>query len=256
VGNDALRILLKALLALRYRIRVRGLRQVRARGRRGILFLPNHPALIDPIILVTYLQKDFRACPLAEPGPIDRFFIRWLARRSGVIPIPALSTEGTGVRRQVRRAIDACAGALRAGQNVIVYPAGRLQRHRFERLGANSGVERILRAAPGARVVLVRTTGLWGSGFSRARGGEPDIARVLRRGLAHLAASGVVFAPRREVTVTFHEPHDLPRRGLRAALNRAIEQFHNADAPPATYVPYSLWEPSGRRALPDPPGAA
>jgi len=254
MGNDALRILLKALLALRYRIRIRGLRHVRARGRRGILFLPNHPALIDPILLVTYLQQDFRARPLAEPGPIDLFFIRWLARRSGVVQIPALSKEGAGVRRQVRQAIDACAAALRAGQNVIVYPAGRLQTARRERLGRNSGVERILRAAPGARVVLVRTTGLWGSGFSWARGGEPDIGGVLRRGLSGLAASGVVFAPRREVTVTFHEPPDLPRRGPRAALNRAIEQFHNADAPPATYVPYSLWEPAGTRTLPDPPG--
>ena len=50
-----------AAVHLRYRIRVKGLDEVVARyGRKGILFLPNHPALIDPVILNTVLWGRFK----------------------------------------------------------------------------------------------------------------------------------------------------------------------------------------------------
>ena len=43
------------LLRLRYRIQVSGVAEVAAKGRTGILFLPNHPGLIDPVILMSHL---------------------------------------------------------------------------------------------------------------------------------------------------------------------------------------------------------
>ena len=50
-----------AAVHLRCRIRVKGLDEVVARyGRKGILFLPNHPALIDPVILNTVLWGKFK----------------------------------------------------------------------------------------------------------------------------------------------------------------------------------------------------
>ena len=55
-----------AAVHLRYRIRVKGLDEVVARyGRKGILFLPNHPALIDPVILNTVLWGRFKPRSLA-----------------------------------------------------------------------------------------------------------------------------------------------------------------------------------------------
>jgi 1-acyl-sn-glycerol-3-phosphate acyltransferase len=47
-----LRAIVQGILALRYRIRVQGVSAVVQRGRRGILFLPNHPAMIDPVIVM------------------------------------------------------------------------------------------------------------------------------------------------------------------------------------------------------------
>jgi 1-acyl-sn-glycerol-3-phosphate acyltransferase len=43
--------LLRPLLSLRYRIEVTGLDEIRRRGCTGILFLPNHAALVDPVII-------------------------------------------------------------------------------------------------------------------------------------------------------------------------------------------------------------
>ena len=51
--NPAMTILLplfRMLIALRYRVEVTGLDEIAPASGQGILFLPNHPALIDPVI--------------------------------------------------------------------------------------------------------------------------------------------------------------------------------------------------------------
>jgi len=247
-----LRNLVKMLLWLRYRVRLCGLGAVIRRGRSGILFLPNHPALIDPIILVTYLHQHFRARVLADQDQIDRFLVRWLARRAGVIPIPDLRRYGPPAAAQISMALDECAECLRRGQNVILYPAGHLYRSRYENLRGNSAVEYVLRKAPQARVVLVRTRGLWGSAFSLASGSIPDVGGVLRRGALRLLANLIFFSPRRKVTIELLEPVDFPRQAERTALNAYLERYYNADAPPNTYIGYGWWEAGGPRVLPEP----
>ena len=149
--DDLLRNFGKFCLWLRYRIRVRGLNKVAARGRRGILFLPNHPALIDPIMLMCMLHHPFRARALADPEQLDRFFVRWAGRRGRVIPILDMAKHGFAARGQVETAIARCVEALRAGDNLLLYPSGHICRRRTEELRGNSAVERILREVPDAR---------------------------------------------------------------------------------------------------------
>jgi len=248
-------LVVRLLLWLRYRVRVEGLSDaVAAAGRRGVLLLPNHPALIDPIILLSRLWGRFRVRALGDRDQIDRFLIRRVAPWLGVVPIPDLSAEGSGeAARKVREALDACVAALRAGDNLLLYPAGHTYRSCLEDLGGTSAVERILHAIPDVPVVLIRTRGLWGSAFSWAGGRRPEVGKILRRGLRMLLAHAVFFAPRRRVTVELHVPADLPRRAGRAELNRTLEAFYNADAEPNTFVPYSIWDRAGTRTLPEPP---
>lgn len=250
--DPCIRAFAKLALSLRYRIRTEGLDRIAAGGTRGVLFLPNHPALIDPIILGTVLHKTFRARFLADRDQIDRFFIRWLARRINVVPMPDPAKVGSAARAEVADALAAVIDALAAGDNVVLYPSGHLAHGRRESLGGNSAVELILRRLPAVRVVLVRTRGLWGSLFGYAHGGPPTVTPVFAKGLPALLASGLLAAPKREVRIEFHEPADLPRSAGRAEVNRYLEDFYNADAPPATTVPYSLWDPPGIRVLAEP----
>ena len=76
--NFLLSLWVKSLLWLRYRVSVRGAREIAAGGRRGILFLSNHTALIDPIILAAHLHKRFHPKFLADRDQIDRPVVRWL----------------------------------------------------------------------------------------------------------------------------------------------------------------------------------
>ena len=244
--------LARALLRLRYRIRVTGLDAVVARGTRGVLFLPNHPALIDPAIVMTELHRRFQPRPLADRDQIDRPVVRSLAKLVRVIPMLDPAVYGARGQADVERAIAVCIEALNQGDNLILYPAGRIMRQRETDLAGNSAVETILREAPGIRVVLVRTTGLWGSGFGRASGHAPRLGALARRATGAILANGIFFGPRRPVSIEFAEPADLPRQADRSTLNRALETFYNREAPPATYVPYTWWEAGGSRELPEP----
>lgn len=246
-----LRTITKWLLSLRYRVSISGLEAVAAKGKKAILFLPNHPALIDPIILCCYLRTPFAPRALADKDQVDRFLIRWLARRTGVRILPSMTKYGSTVRSEVEKVLDESIEDLRRGENLLLWPGGRAYRSYLEDLGGNSAVERILQRCPDVRVVLVRIRGLWGSLFSWASGRKPEVAKTLRKGSLSLLAGGIFFAPRRRVTIEFYEPPNLPRTADRNTLNRFLEAYYNTDAQHNTYVPYTIWEKGGPVTLPE-----
>lgn len=245
-------LLTRRILAVRYRVTLEGAADVRRRGNRGILFLPNHPALIDPVILTVWLHGTFAVRPLAATDQVDKPIIGSLANLIGTLRIPTLSQFEGDNAGDVRHSLQLCIEALQRGENVMLYPAGRLMRERSEALGAVSGAHFIVSQLPAARVVLIRTSGLWGSSFSWATGKPPRLRRGLLARLGDLVASGVFFAPKRDVRVELSEPDDLPRRAERLEFNAFLDRFYNRAAPPALYVPYSFWEKGGPRELPEP----
>ncbi len=244
--------LARGLLRLRYRVDVCGADAVRPADATGILLLPNHDALIDPVLMVSTLYGQFRPRTLADEHQIDRPVIAWLCRRFGVISLPNLERRGVGAADGMRVALDRVIAALRQGENVLLYPAGGIKRTGQEQIGAKSAVANILQALPEVRLVLVRQNGLWGSSFSWARGTEPRLARALLNGLKTILLSGVWFVPKRRVRYDVVEPDDFPRRAGRLEMNAWLEAFYNRDLWPNTHVPYSFWDRQGERVLPEP----
>lgn len=239
----------RTLLSLRYRVRLTGqdelraaVDEARARGR-GILLLPNHPSFMDPAILCAWLAP-LAPRPLADRHQIDRFWLRPLTALLRAIPLPDLRRDGSAARKEVETALDACATALRRGENILLFPAGSLSRDGRTRLGGNSGVHRLLRAVPDCQPVIVRLQGLWGSSFSRADG-SADLGRALRRGFLALLRHGFVFLPRREVRLDFVRPTDLPpvEAGV-AALNARLEAIYAEDGDILRRTPLSRRQPA------------
>ena len=241
----------RAILSLRYRVRVDGLAAVKQRGTHGILFLPNHPALIDPVIVIAQLHGRCAIRPVALEDQVDQPALRLLANLLGVIRVPVLSEVDEGNVKAVQRSIDLCIEGLQRGENVLLYPAGRLMRHRLETLGGVSAAHHVISKLPDVRVVLVRTTGLWGSCFGWASGKPPRLEAGLVGHLKQILSSGVFFVPKRSVRLELVEPSDLPRHAERLPFNAYLDDFYNQAAPPALYVPYSIWERGGRRGMPE-----
>lgn len=249
--GSLLTALARFCLSLRYRVTFSGLEDIPKDGK-GALFLPNHPALIDPVILLSSLHPRFQVRTLADKDRVSGRLMGWIADRLGVAPIPDPAVHGEAATEEIQRVIHGCSEGLEKGEQWMLYPAGRIYRSRMEDLGGNSAVESILARCPETRVVLVRTSGLWGSAFSRASGSAPDVKRVMLGGMRDLLLNFLFFGPRREVHVYLEVAKDLPVREGRAALNRALEAFYNSDPPRALYVPRTLWECGGSCEMPEP----
>ncbi|MBU0961916.1 MAG: AMP-binding protein, partial [Proteobacteria bacterium] len=249
--NTLLHLLMRFLLNLRYRVEVKGLDAVLSKGTDSILFLPNHPALIDPVIVMSRLYKNFSPRPLADESQVDRTFVRPMMKMLRAVVIPDLSKSGKEGRLAVIDGVQGIIDGLEQGDNILLYPAGRLYRSRHESLGANSSVDLILKRVPKVRVVLLRTTGLWGSSFSRANG-IPSLLNKRRLYIRALLTAGFFFLPKRKVTIEVVEPDSFPRNFDKLQINRYLEEFYNGVPQFNSVVPYYWWQGSQARQLPEP----
>jgi long-chain-fatty-acid--[acyl-carrier-protein] ligase len=206
-----------------------------------VLFLPNHPGYIDPMIVLTLLWPKFRARPLLWEGMFLNPFLYVFLGLIRAVRIPDLRQASDSARQKTEQAIAEVMAGLRRGENFIVWPAGHAERDGSERLGGARAAADILRAIPDATVVLVRTRGIWGSSFSYAyTGRSPPLGKRLLQGLGWLMANVLIFMPRRSVQMTFER---MDRKQLpelrRETLNPWLEKWYNQDGPETpTFVPY------------------
>ncbi|MEA2012664.1 MAG: AMP-binding protein [Verrucomicrobiota bacterium] len=250
--NRLLSFFVRILLCFRYKVELKGLSKIENDKNSGILFLPNHPALIDPVIMTSLLHTRFKVRPLADEEQVDRPFIRWIAKRLNIITIPDFGKKGNMKGGGIDSTIKQITDALKNGENILLYPAGHIYRDRFENLGGNSAVEAIFNDFPETRVVLVKTEGLWGSSFGYGPGETPDLGKSLKNGILGIFFSFIFFVPKRKVTITFTEPDDIPKEADKMDINRYLEAYYNENAPKNTYIPYSIWQGNKPEVRPEP----
>lgn len=233
---DVLRNLLwyvaRFLLWLRYRIRVHGAETVRSLEG-PILVLPNHPAFIDPPIMLIMMYPLFHPRPLLFEGNFRNPLFYPLLPLLDAIRVPDLDQTSAEARQRTSEAIENVKEALRKKQNVIMWPSGRLQRTGLERLGAARTLSEVLHDVPEAKIVLARTSGLWGSRFSYGFDGKsPPFFKRLLKGALMILANLIFFAPRRNVDITLEYMDRSRLPGLeREVLNPFLEDWYNEGGP-------------------------
>jgi long-chain-fatty-acid--[acyl-carrier-protein] ligase len=232
-------LILRLILPCRYRVRLVGLNEV-LRKPGPYLILPNHPAYSDPPNLLAHLWPTFRMRPVL----LDSIFrhpllapFRWAFHG---IAIPDFQRPTPADRERIEAAKAEIIAALQRGENVILWPSGRLSRDGREWIGGARLAADVLAAVPQVTVVLVRTRGLWGSMFSWANGQPRLFAAMLKAFLLWLA-NLLILAPRRQVTVTLEAflPQERPEP-VRERFNPWLQAWYNADVPreEPTFVPY------------------
>jgi long-chain-fatty-acid--[acyl-carrier-protein] ligase len=249
-----LRYLLWALtrlfVSLRYRVRVHGLNQVR--GLKGpVLVLPNHPGLVDPLLVLGAVWPSLKPRPMVYEGNFNNPFLRLLMKLLNAVRVPDLDQASAKARSRARQAVEVVITGLRSGDNYILWPSGRIQHNGEERLGGARALADILQAVPEAQIVLVRTRGLWGSMFSYAQTDEhPNLIGRYAAGVGWLLANLLVFMPRRTVDITVEriDRGRLPEL-RRETLNPWFEAWYNENDGPEkpTYIRYHF--AFGRRSF-------
>ena len=229
------------LLRLRYRVTVEGAEGLSAlKG--PTLVLPNHPAYIDPPLVLSHLRLGKALRPLVFSGIYRLIPLRPLMAMVDAFEVPDLSAQSRDAQAKTLEMIDAVVARIGRGDSFLIYPSGRLQRGNAEVVGSARAVHELLWRCPDLNVVLVRTRGLWGSSFGcAATGAPPSLVPTMLRNLGWALAALLVFLPRRKVTIHVEV---LPKRTLpkasREQTNAFLEGWYNVDGPqqPA-FVRYS-----------------
>lgn len=235
------------ILSFRYSVKLSGAEQLRSlRG--PTVVLPNHPAYIDPPLVSSHIRLHKPLRPLVFSGTFRLPFVRPLMGMVDAFEVPDLSAHSRDAQAKTREMIDAVVNRLEAGDCLLIYPSGRLQRGNREVVGAARAVYEVLSRSPQVNVVLLRTRGVWGSMYSCAKAGvPPNLGQCVRASIGWVLASLFFFLPRRQVTMQVEvvDRASLPL-GTREQFNAYLEDWYNADGGQAPkFVRYNaLFGPS------------
>lgn len=251
---------LRCALWFRYRVTIKGLDKINPEVLNkagGVLFLPNHPTVfVDPTLVALAIWKKYPIRPVIVEYMFYTPIIHTIMRFMDALPIPNFIASSNSLKKKkADQVMEAIISDLKRKQNFLIYPAGKVKHRAREVIGA-SGVHRIIQEVPEANIVLVRTTGLWGSRFSRAltagRPAEPMFETIFW-GIKRVFKNLLFFTPRREVTLEFVPAGpDFPYQGSRLEVNRYLEKWYNRpdgilphkgkEPGESLYlVPYSMW---------------
>ena len=244
--------LVRLLVSLRYRIVIKGQENLTAQNLSrpgGILFLPNHPAEIDPVLLMMLLWRKFRLRPLVAEHFFYLKFVRFFLSLINALPLPSMDIIASRWRgKKIEKLFQTILERLKARDNFLIYPAGRLKLTGLELLGGASFIHNLVQACPEVNIVLIRTTGLWGSSFSRAlTGSVPPLGATFFEGFKILLKNGLFFTPLRTVTIEIEpNPPDFPCQASRIEFNKYLERWYNRypeeSSEPLTLVSYAFWK--------------
>ncbi|MGN0846235.1 MAG: MFS transporter [Kiritimatiellia bacterium] len=220
----------------RYAVDARGLEAFRP----GVtyLVLPNHPAMVDPMLVTAELWRT-PVKPLVDELFLDRGGVSGLALRTlGAVRVPDLRKNRSEAGAKIARGLTGVVtDALAAGHSVIFYPSGHIWTEPREEIGTRQLAYNVCKELPpNVRVVCVRTEGLWGSIWSRkGRSASPSFGPTLLKSTLLWLVVLVTFR-RRKVTMTFEDMTDRVREWAgtspRLAFNRRLETWYNRlDAP-------------------------
>ncbi len=224
---------IRILFRVRYRVKVvgeKGLNRKKFHDKAGILFLPNHPALVDPIFLFTILWPKFQLRPLVIEYIYRQNFIGLFMKITRALSVPDLDTSMNELKvMKTEKALDEIVHGLQTGENYLLYPAGKLKGSNKEILGGASATHTILQKVSNVNVMLIRVSGLWGSSFSKAYTHKsPDFNTVFIRNIKNLFKGLIFFLPKRRVLIELElAGKDFPREGSRLEVNRYLENWYN-----------------------------
>ena len=183
-----IRFLTWLLINALYRIRASGLENVPREG--PAILVCNHVSYVDALVIGGTIYRPVRFVMYYRIFEIP--LLRFLFSTAKAIPIaPARENEAL-----LEEAFDRIDAELADGNLVCIFPEGSITRD-GEVQEFRSGIERIIERRP-VPVIPMGLGGLWGSWFSRSRGGVPQ--RLPRRLFARVTLRAGRPVPPSEVT--------------------------------------------------------
>jgi len=218
----------RLILGLRYQVTLEGEELIKKYKDTSILFLANHPATIDPVIVLSYLEPYAELQPMAAQKFFKNRFIYYFLKKLKALPVPEFESGNNEYKAyKVKELTEQIKKSLKNKAKVLLYPAGHLSDTPHEKLGGAT-LAFDLKDTP-KKIIGIATSGLYGSIFSRYfEGTTAPFMKMLFKGLKIVLLNGVFFVPKKKVVLKLFEV-DAAIRSLddKLEFNKALEQAFN-----------------------------
>lgn len=168
-----LQSLAKRIIHLRYQITVHGTEHLPQSGEQTLL-LPNHVALVDPVIIYAYFSPQIPFKTLATNNYAEKKLLKPLFKAIGTVGVDDLSKSGDS--SQVKDSLSQVLELIQQGESILLYPSGGLAGQGYEVIGAKKSAfltaQELFQKNKNGKILAIQTKGLWGSIWSNAWSAE------------------------------------------------------------------------------------
>jgi len=197
--------LIRSCLRLRYKVIIENENIIKKYKDTSILFVSNHPAAIDPVIALSFLEPIVRVRPLVAEKFFFNSFTRFFIKKIDGMAVPEFETGYNEYKTyRVEKLTREIKEALKNKSKILLYPAGKLQSGPYEKIG---GASLAFTVKDEAKVLIgISIDGLYGSMFSRYfEKKTPNFVATLIKGAKIVLKNFFIFLAKREVRIELFE---------------------------------------------------
>ena len=221
-------LIYKFFLARRYKVEIKNTELLKHNW--PILLLPNHVALIDPQILMTFLYSYLKLSPVAS----EKFFLVPVLKQvmQAFWTIPIWEIQAWASKEEVKKVFGEVVEALKNGKNILIYPSWEIYKQGFESIIWKQSVYNIVRNMPeNTKVIWLRQRGLWGSMWSKAWDAwKTWFFSLFFKWVFIVFANLIFFVPKRKVNIELEDitkQINLYKNMSLWEFNKYLENFYN-----------------------------
>ncbi|MCQ2203762.1 MAG: MFS transporter [Bacteroidales bacterium] len=197
----------------------------------NLLILPQHVAVIDPLMLFAELY-DKKIQPLVDEDYFHIPVIGHVLSLFNAVEVPDLRRSRKGLDK-VKQLDSIILNSLNKGDNILFYPSGHITTDGVETIGSRHlAYNTVINLPENTKVIGIRIRGLWGSQWSRyGLNATPSIVSLLAKSALLIFSTSIFWMKKRKVTLEYVDITDKVktwRQGTKLEFNAQLENFYNS----------------------------
>ena len=219
---------MKLLFKLRYNLEIKWLDQLDYDW--PVLLLPNHPSLLDSILIELLGSKHKKLAPVVYEWNYNKPVVRKLIDLYDPIIVPDIIKEEK--TKNISKINNQIINKLKNNEWILLFPSGWIHTQWYTKLRRKKLTYEIMQEIPeNTKIIGLRIRWLWWSMFSKAwKGTTPNPLIQFLKAFLIIIANFIFFVPKRNVSVQLEDITKELKQKSNSNLeefNKYLESFYN-----------------------------
>lgn len=217
------------ILKLRYKFNISWLEKI-DKNKQYLVF-PNHQALVDPQIIVSLIWQKINLSPVISQTYYNIPVLKQFFKLMWAVSMWDIQRWTSSIE-DINKSLEWIKNWIKNRKNILLYPAWQLYSQWYEVIKWKKSAFNIVKEIDDKiEILVVRTTGLWWSHWSKAWNWEtPNFIKTFLKSILILIWNILFLTPKREVNIEI-ENYTKKLKNIKNIneFNQILEDFYNKD---------------------------